>query len=234
MRLARFIVGRIVVLVVCTVMAVNLMAEEGAAVYKTPDYGKFTEAQAIGFNKTAKSRATIYTRLAEYLARAFELGERNGVGIDLGGGPGDLAVELAKRGDRFYWINTDVNSWNSGLTLTLAQEHNVAGKVGFVFADACNLPFRDNYADLMVSRGSYQFWGSLADGIKEVHRVLKPGGWAFIGRGFPPNAPEAEVRELRAGGLAKAPKYVPDEDAILLREIATALGAAKVEVYGIT
>ena len=47
---------------------------------------------AARFNKTAKSRPTVYTRLSEYLVKRFDLADRAGIGVDIGGGPGDLVA----------------------------------------------------------------------------------------------------------------------------------------------
>jgi len=99
-----------------------------------------------------------------------------------------------------------------------------------VFADACALPFKDGYADLVVSRGAYEFWGNLENGVGEIHRILKPGGWAFIGRGFPPTMPEAEVRFLREKAGMGGPKYDPDKDAERFRGIMKQLGVKEYEV----
>lgn len=203
-------------------------AGERGLVY--PNHNSHTLADAERFNKTAKARHAIYTRLADYLVERFDLSQRPGIGLDIGGGPGDLVLELAQRSESFYWINTDINSWNSYLMADVANRRNLQGRTSFMFADACYLPFRDNYADLVVSRGSYQFWGDLETGIREIERVMKPGGWAFIGRGFPPTAPEDEVRELRSGGLAKAPKYSPDRDAARFATIMAKLGIRSHEI----
>jgi len=195
-----------------------------------PDYERFSKADAVGFNKTAKRRPLVYTRLAEYLIKRFDLAARPGIGVDVGGGPGDLAIELAGRTKQFYWVNTDINTWYAEPFATEALKRGLTHRTGFLFADGKALPFRDGYADLVVSRGSYQFWGDLEIGLREVHRVLRPGGEAFIGRGFPPTMPEDEVRSLRTKGLVGGPKYDPDKDAARLRAIMDRLAVKDYEV----
>ncbi len=195
-----------------------------------PDYNKFGEAEATRFNRTAKARPIIYTRMADYLIARLDLSLRPGVGIDIGGGPGDLILELAGRTKEFYWINADINTWYARPFAQDACARGLAQRTSFAFADACALPFRDQYADIVISRGAYQFWSSLEDGVREIHRVLKPGGWAFIGRGFPPTMPEKEVRDLLKSGVAGGPKYDPDKDAARFHCIMQELGVKEYEV----
>jgi len=217
-------------------MAAPCLAGQGAperpeaSALERPDYERFGEAGAERFNLVAKRRELVYTRLAEYLVGSFDLATRPGIGIDLGGGPGDLVLELAARTKQFYWVNADINTWYARPLAQEAIRRGLTHRTSFVFADAGALPFRDAYADLVVSRGSYQFWGDLETGLREAHRVLRPGGQAFIGRGFPPTMPETEVGNLRARGVVGGPKYDPDEDAARFRTLMKKLGVQHFEV----
>jgi SAM-dependent methyltransferase len=65
-----------------------------------------------------------------------------------------------------------------------------------VVARAEQLPLVDNYLDLVVSRGSIFFWDDPARGIREVHRVLRPGGCAMIGGGCGSGYPGWARREF--------------------------------------
>jgi ubiquinone/menaquinone biosynthesis C-methylase UbiE len=54
-------------------------------------------------------------------------------------------------------------------------------RVTFVEGDAQKLPFVDDYADVIVSRGMLIFVPDIAKCLREVERVLKPTGVAFLG-----------------------------------------------------
>jgi SAM-dependent methyltransferase len=46
------------------------------------------------------------------------------------------------------------------------------------------MPFTDGAVDLVVSRGSLPFWENRSRAFREIYRVLKPGGVAYVGGGF--------------------------------------------------
>ena len=182
------------------------------------------------FIKTADTAlAPVYSCLADYLVARYGLTVSDGVGIDLGGGPGHLVVELARRSPRMRWINADINPHFFPFFQHLADSAGVADRVEAARADAGALPFPNNFADLVVSRGSYQFWSDKQKAFAEILRVLKPGARAFIGRGFPPNLPvetALKVRAAQEGG----PAYNPDSAELELRGIMKRLGVENLSV----
>lgn len=110
-------------------------------------------------------------------------GMTSGRCIDLGGGPGMLAVELAKASALDVTV-CDVTLECVALAKENSREHGVHERVSAVQGAAEKLPFEDNSADLVVSRGSIFFWEDQEKGLAEVYRVLRPDGWAYIGGGF--------------------------------------------------
>lgn len=148
---------------------------------------------------TASTLKPVYGPLAEQIVSEFGLADRTGIGIDLGSGPGDLIIELCKRTEYLHWINADINPRFFPEFLRRASDAGFDNRVSAIYADAVDLPFRDNYTEVLVSRGSFQFWGNLEKAIAEIYRVLKPGGVAFIGRGFSDNLPVETARRIRAG-----------------------------------
>jgi SAM-dependent methyltransferase len=172
--------------------------------------------------------APVYAPLAEEILEKLDLANKEGVGIDLGSGPGTLIVELAKR-TKLHWIDADINPYFFPYFFEKAQAAGLGGRVSAIQADACALPFRDGFADVIVSRGSLQFWPDLAKGIAEIYRVLKPGGLAYLGRGLPERMPLEVAKALREGH-GQGPKYDPGKTEQQLREIVKALGIADYQV----
>jgi len=166
--------------------------------------------------------APVYGPLAQQLVEDLDLDGRTGIGIDLGSGPGTLIIELCKR-TTMHWINADINPHFFPYFLQRAEELGYSGRVSAIQADAQALPFRDDYADVIVSRGSFWLWGDKVAAFREIRRVLKPGGVAYIGRGLSANLP-LEVAATVRGGRGGGPQYDVTATAEELHAIMKSLG----------
>ncbi len=107
-------------------------------------------------------------------------GIREGVCIDVGCGTGNLDVELAKR-SKFKIIGLDIDPDMQPLFEKRVREAGLQDRLSFVTGDAQQLPFEDDYADVIVSRGTLTFIPDIGKCLREVDRVLKPTGVAFLG-----------------------------------------------------
>ena len=124
-----------------------------------------------------------------------------GFWVDLGAGKGQVAIPLVEASGKPV-VMVDPNKEAIAEGLELAREKGLAGRVFAVIGRAEELPLADNTVDFVVSRGSIFFWDNPSKGLREVHRVLRPGGKAFIGggagSGYPKWAVEKLIQERKA------------------------------------
>lgn len=118
-----------------------------------------------------------------------------GLWIDLGAGKGPVALALVQAtGNPVVMVDPNAEALKEGLALARAQ--NLQDRVLGVVGRAENLPVPDESADLVISRGSIFFWDDPPKGLQEVHRVLRPGGKAYIGGGAGSGYPREAARRL--------------------------------------
>jgi len=191
---------------------------------------KYTEEKALGMIKASRGAlAPVYGPLATQIVADFNLEEITGIGIDLGSGPGTLIVELCKC-TQLHWINADINPHFFPYFYNEAEKHGFGHRVSAIFADAHALPFRDNYADFIASRGSFHFWQDKVQAFSEIYRVLKPGAVAYIGRGFSENLPVETAKEIRAK-QGRRMKYDIEKTANELSNVMKELGIKDYRIH---
>ncbi len=165
-----------VALVVLAVLVTIAPSSAQDASYKEALIHKF------GFyNVATRVFAPVYPALAKQLVQDYGITE--GVCVDLGGAEGSLAIELAKV-TKLTVYDLDINPAAVRLCNVLADEAGLTGRVRGVEGDAQNLPFKDNFADLVVSRNSLFEWPDMLAGFREAYRILRPGGVAYMGGGL--------------------------------------------------
>ncbi|MEP7212109.1 MAG: bifunctional demethylmenaquinone methyltransferase/2-methoxy-6-polyprenyl-1,4-benzoquinol methylase UbiE [Acidobacteriota bacterium] len=97
--------------------------------------------------------------------------------LDVACGTGDLSIEL-KRGAKARVIGSDF--CRPMLSLAGRKSNELGLKIPYVEGDALNLPFVDAHFDALTIAFGLRNLASFADGLKELHRVLKPGGKLVI------------------------------------------------------
>ncbi len=132
-----------------------------------------------------------------------------GICLDIGCGSGRLDVELAKR-SQLKIVGLDIAEDLQPFFEKTVRDAGFADRITFRQGDAQALPFPDDYADLIVSRGVLPFIPDLGKCLHEVDRVLKPTGVAILGGRyvFTPQEHKLTTEELRkivaATGIAGA------------------------------
>ena len=96
--------------------------------------------------------------------------------LEIGVGIGMDAKQFAMHGAKYTGIDLTPNAVK--ITKQLFKTFNLKGK--FLVADAEKLPFKNNSFDLVYSHGVLHHTPHTSRAIREVYRVLKPGGQAII------------------------------------------------------
>ncbi len=118
----------------------------------------------------------IYRSIAEEVVSKISSGRV----LDVGTGPGFLPVEIAKKVPEIEVIGIDISGGMVKIANKSAEKMGFSGRVRFIEASASSMPFEDEYFDLVVSTFSLHHWAEPEECLKEIVRVLKKGGEAWI------------------------------------------------------
>lgn len=94
--------------------------------------------------------------------------------LDVGCGAGFLSNRLSEEGFDVHGIDVSEES------LYVAQKYDKTGRVQYQKADAYQLPFPDAHFDIVTAMDFLEHVDKPEDVVKEISRVLKPGGLFFF------------------------------------------------------
>jgi ubiquinone/menaquinone biosynthesis C-methylase UbiE len=119
--------------------------------------------------------------------------------LDAGCGPGQFTILAAERLPRTEVDGIDLAPAMIAIAKKRAAASPAASRLRFQVADVAHLPFADGTFDAVMTTGSIKHWPDAVTGLRELHRVLAPGGWAFvaeINREAPPSAVAAQAARM--------------------------------------
>ncbi|MBN1382584.1 MAG: methyltransferase domain-containing protein [Deltaproteobacteria bacterium] len=123
----------------------------------------------------------IYDAIAElfdHIVRELDVPEYARI-LDTGTGAGHASLMLATKNPQAMITGIDY----SPMQVREAEKNRRKRKIAncsFTRGDAMRMNFQDDFFDAAVSIGSIKHWADGLQGIKEIHRILKPGGVLLI------------------------------------------------------
>ncbi len=143
---------------------------------------EMTAEQAAHTAHIARSGAQsfIHPRLARQIVSDYHITE--GECLDMGAGSGRLGIELA----RITHLKVTAFDISSSMVKLAWEEVGLDGlgdQVSVVQGRAERMPFASDCFSIIVSKGSIWFFADKVKAFREIYRVLKPGGIAYMGCG---------------------------------------------------
>ncbi len=158
-------------------------------------------SEQAGVPEGIKSEQSLPSRQPYVVQDALQFCKpKKGFWVDLGAGKGQVAIPLIEAtGSPVVMLDPNRKSLKEGLQI--ARTKGIEDRLFAVVGCAEAMPFPDDTVDFVVSRGSIFFWDDPIQGLKEVYRVLRPGGKAYIGggagSGYPKWAAEKLIQERK-------------------------------------
>jgi SAM-dependent methyltransferase len=136
----------------------------------------------------------IYPYLAIQVMKSY--GRSDGKVLELGPFSGGISMELARL---YPGLNVTIAAQDRGVVDYLRGEIERAGlnlKMEVAWSALDPLAFADLLFDLIIFRGAYFFLDDQGRILREIYRVLKGNGLAFIGGGYGENTPQTLIDEI--------------------------------------
>jgi demethylmenaquinone methyltransferase/2-methoxy-6-polyprenyl-1,4-benzoquinol methylase len=196
----------------------------------------------LSVNIDKRWRRLVREKLADVLA------DPTATVLDVACGTGDLAIEL-KRNAKASVVGSDF--CRPMLAIAKGKTDQTSLKIPLVEGDALGLPFADSSFDAVTIAFGLRNLASFEDGLRELFRILKPGGKLAVLEFSSPRVPGFRAlfnfyftRVLpRIGGAVSgsrgAYEYLPDSvskfpDQKALSELMQAVGFGSVEYVNLT
>ena len=140
----------------------------------------------------------LWSRIYPYLAiQVMEYyGRSHGEVLELGPFSGGISVELTRLHPE---LSITIAAQDPGVVDYLRKEIEGAGlnrKMEVVWSELDNLVFADGLFDVVIFRGAYFFLDEEGKILREIYRILKEDGLAFIGGGYGKNTPQVLIDEI--------------------------------------
>lgn len=146
--------------------------------------------------------------------------------LDIGCGGGGALLRLSEHAPQAELHGVDYSPQALSVAARTNKRLVEQGRVHLREADVSDLPYDDERFDLAVAFNSHYFWSDLAEGLREIMRVLQPGGTiALAGGEYFGGKHDTRNRRLASNGRMNC-QTLPE-----LRDILCEAGYANTEFH---
>ena len=130
--------------------------------------------------------------------------------LDIGCGGGKTVKEIASSASKGKVYGIDYSEDMVQLSKKVNENLIRQNIVEIMYGTVSSLPFPDNMFDFVTAFETYYFWPDLSNDLKEIKRVLKPGGSFLIVNAAYKDS-QFEKRNSKLVKLLDIQIYTPDE-----------------------
>jgi len=137
--------------------------------------------------------------------------------LDIGCGGGRTVNTLAKIAAEGKVYGIDYSEVSVAVSTSINKKLIDAGRVRILHASVDSLPFPDDMFNLVIAVESCHFWPDLVNNLKEIRRVLKPGGSVIIVNGIYRDE-RFEKRNSKVARMGDFTYHLPDDFRVFLKD----------------
>ena len=143
---------------------------------------RILEPEVMDTERDAREYAAFDNRTVneEFVARALELAPASGTVLDIGTGPGEIAILLAQRNQRLRILAIDLGKHMLELARANVRAAGLHGQVEVAELDAKATGLRAGSFDLIVCNSLVHHIPEPEGLFREVQRLARPGAGLFI------------------------------------------------------
>ena len=153
-----------------------------------PTYDKLNHTLSLGIDRRWRRKAV------DALGKHFPPKGGQGVILDIATGTGDFAMLLAKRLKPQHIIGADISEGMMAVGREKVEKAGLQDIISFQKEDCMKLSFPDETFDAVTSAYGVRNFEDLDAGLREMQRVLRPGGHLLIVELTPP--PRFPMKQL--------------------------------------
>jgi ubiquinone/menaquinone biosynthesis C-methylase UbiE len=137
--------------------------------------------------------------------------------LDIGCGGGRTVNTLAKIAAEGKVYGIDYSEVSVAVSTSKNKRLIDAGRVKILHASVDSLPFSADMFNLVIAVESCHFWPDLVNNLKEIRRVLKPGGSVIIVNGIYRDE-RFEKRNSKVARMGDFTYHLPDDFRVFLKD----------------
>lgn len=132
-----------------------------------PSYDRFNHLSSLGIDHLWRRQTVRAMQPADHA-------------LDVAVGTGDLAIAMVRAGKAQRVTGIDISAEMMHIGEQKVAKQGLADRIVFQEASALEMPFADGSFDALTCAYGVRNFSQLDQGLREFHRVLKPGGQLAI------------------------------------------------------